>query len=247
MDQGSEPRIYTVEYAVVDEFGNHATTDCEIRVVGSGPPGASPDSAGVDCLDILENGGSTGDGTYWIDPDGDGGADPFEAYCDMTTSGGGWTLVAESMGGSGIPGVGAQGTLHLDESVVTTTAKLDDATINAIIVDRDYLVKCQRGSVAVPATMNRMLRFTTTNDWVTSTSQALTITPDTITDFEILQGPVSAVVDGTFWADNNQSVFDLGAFPGGSNQGWTFYHSNIGPYCGEAHNSGTNVQKVFVR
>jgi hypothetical protein len=60
----------------------------------------------VSCNAIHETQPTAPDGTYFIDPDGTGGDAPLAAVCDMSTEGGGWTLVffpPTSVSGTAIP------------------------------------------------------------------------------------------------------------------------------------------------
>ncbi len=57
-------------------------------------PGLGCVALAASCAEILTADPAATDGVYLIDPDGLGGLAPFDVQCDMTTDGGGWTLIA---------------------------------------------------------------------------------------------------------------------------------------------------------
>ena len=73
------------------------------------------------CADFLAASSSATDGLYDLDPDGDGTT--FSAWCDMTTSSGGWTLVAVT---------------NWTTSVWTSTSVVDDSTFGTLDLTSDY-------------------------------------------------------------------------------------------------------------
>lgn len=91
-----------------------------IRPSGTIVYGSSSATPGKSCMSLKLDGINT-DGVYWIDPDVSGPETPFQVYCDMTTNGGGWTMLMKATRGT---------TFNYDSNYWTTNNTLNPANTN---------------------------------------------------------------------------------------------------------------------
>ena len=81
--------IVQVNVEACDDGNNNNDDECTNDCVVA-PLGSSPARAAVSCQAIKTARPQAATGTYWINPDGEGGVAPFQVSCDMSTEGGGW-------------------------------------------------------------------------------------------------------------------------------------------------------------
>ncbi len=93
------------------------------------------DNPGLSCKDVLEKVPGSKDGVYWIAPPGQ---PAVQTYCDMTSNGGGWSLVARMVGGSWCH-IDANAVAGLTSPSQAGCAKLSDAAIKALYTDQFWL------------------------------------------------------------------------------------------------------------
>ncbi len=74
---------------------------CE-GAIDEGLLGLAKECPADSCL-ALANAGETASGSWWVDP---AGGDPFQAYCDLVSDGGGWTLLTWTENSSALRTIG---------------------------------------------------------------------------------------------------------------------------------------------
>jgi hypothetical protein len=193
-----EAEAWTGNVEVCDGVDN----DCD-GTADNGALGGDATCAASSCAAVLADGSSSGDGLYWLDPDQDGDtSDAWEAWCDMTMDGGGWT--------------------RLYSSHYPTWWSSTDWTSVGGATDDDYSILAERAEFADSAGVYT-LRFEVGNSgtWDTGTRAHYTI-------WDQSHDPFSDTTDGS---DYVYIAGDESTTCGGFNGLHNRYYTGAGVYC----------------
>ena len=92
--------------------------------------GNTKEKAALGCLNILNSNPNAKDGAYWIKTNAS--EDAFKTWCDMTTDGGGWTLVSEQRAGADRSQIESTGLFVSDLAENTVLVGNDDFVYDAL-------------------------------------------------------------------------------------------------------------------
>ncbi|MEO8254251.1 MAG: fibrinogen-like YCDxxxxGGGW domain-containing protein [Flavobacterium sp.] len=133
-------QISTTDFSYINKNGALTTssslTNFGKSIATKSSDGLSAASAGRSALQIKTDFPDATDGLYWIKNDNIDGGTPFQVYADMTTDGGGWTLILCNNNNSGWNGTNA---ILRNETAPTIEGQY------SIIAYADYLKKSSSG------------------------------------------------------------------------------------------------------
>lgn len=122
---------------------------------GAACPGSRACAAGVcegagvpvSCRALLQASPGTPSGVYALDPDGAGATPSFQAYCEMTLAGGGWTLAAVFTNGDSVVRWSPRLPIWVDDTTIgeatnpNTTSDAKGEAFNLVAADELMIVR----------------------------------------------------------------------------------------------------------